>query len=99
MEKNKTNGTAIRLGGARYFSDYCSSGNNGYGINSDAPFSDGAPLYTSAKNRPMIKNDNFTEERFSGDVGGQPRINASNSDKDSIETMGGVGDDLNRRAF
>ena len=39
---------------------------NGFGNPSDKPFSNGTGSYTPAPNKPMIDNENFTEERFSG---------------------------------
>lgn len=75
---------------------------NGYGRPELSKIMDGTggASYTSGPNRAMIDNENFMDERFAGDgVGGQPRINASNAEKDSIETGGGGGDDLNRKAY
>jgi len=62
---------------------------NGYGTPSDKPMSKGEATYVSSPALPMMVNDNFTEERFSGKPGGQARIQASApGEKDSIETMG-----------
>ena len=94
MEKNRSYGPSVRAGGARYAHDRgIGAGTNGYGINSDAPFSKGVGSYTPAQNLPPINGDgmeNFRgEPRFTGDMGGQTRVQASASgQKDSIETMG-----------
>lgn len=100
MEKNKKFGSAVREGGARY---YHAAGENGYALNSDLPFSNGKASYPNAPNQTPINYDgmeNFNDNtRFTGDVGGQPRTEASDSQRDSIETGGGGGDELNRKAY
>lgn len=70
---------------------------NGYGTPSDKPMSKGTATYVSSPALPMIVNDNFTEERFSGKMGGQARVQASApGEKDSIETMGKSGEAVAR---
>lgn len=71
---------------------------NGYGKPSDKANSPGVGSYAPAPNQPMIVNDNFTADRFSGRMGGQTRIQASApGEKDSIETMGKSGEATARK--
>ena len=68
------------------------SDENGYG-SANKDFSKGSGTYDSqSKSSDPINYDgteNFTEDRFSGDMGGQTRIQASSGrKKDSIETGG-----------
>lgn len=76
---------------------------NGYGRPQlDAPMSRPGPAYVNGPNQSPINlsgKENFTEERFSGDMGGQARVQASSDSRDGIETMGGAGDEQNKRSF
>lgn len=68
---------------------------NGYGTPSDKPFSNGQATYTSSPALTPINlsgKENFSDNtRFTGDKGGQPRVEASGiGQKDSIETGGGA---------
>lgn len=104
MEKNRSNGASVRAGGTSYVD---AAGQNGFGSNSDAPFSNGQGTYNpQPQSAPPVNADgmeNFHDERFSGDKGGQPRPAESASGgngRDGIERMGDAsGSERIGRAF
>ena len=93
-QSNATGGRVIRM-----------NWENGYGGVDYSKIMDGTGSATY-DSQPKLADpinysgkENFTESKYAGGDG-QSRINASgNSDKDDIETSGGGGDDLNRRAY
>lgn len=92
MEKNRTYGKSVNAGGARI---YDAAGENGYGLNSEAPFSNGTPTYQpQPQYAPPINLDglNMTPERKhrGGDhIHSRPAESAMGGNgRDGIERMG-----------
>lgn len=92
MEKNRRNGSSVRAGGANYID---AAGENGFAMNSDAPFSNGTPTYQpQPQYAPPINLDglNMTPEgkhRGGNHINSRPAESASGgNDRDGIERMG-----------